>query len=397
VTLAWIDQDQLARLRAADVLAFAEMEDALGHDHGNRNRVAVLRHALAGQQPQSDHAHGAAVPDLLPTEGPRLHPGRNYDLEVPASIRLLARADVERLLDLDALIEALADAFRKLSSGEASVPPRIAASNAGGLLAAMPGYLPGGGLEVKLVSVFPGNHDRGLPSHQALIALFDENDGSPRAVMDGTGITAIRTGAAAALSVRLLARPEAAVLAVLGAGVQGRAHLKAVPRTRRFSEIRLASKHRDHADALARDFPGVRVAGSFEEAVTGADVVCCCTDSAAPVIRRAWLKPGAHVTSVGASRGGPELGPDVINAGVLCVESRAAFLAYPAGAHELQGLDAERAVELGELVAGTRPGRSGGQDLTVYKSMGHAVEDIAAARLVLDRAIAENAGTLVEL
>lgn len=313
------------------------------------------------------------------------------------SVRLLARADVERLLDVDALIDALADAFRKLSAGETSVPPRIATANADGLLAAMPGYVPGAGMLVKLVSVFPGNHDRGLPSHQALITLFDETDGRPLAVMDGTAITALRTGATSALSVRLLARPDARVLAVLGAGVQGRSHLMAVPRVKQFAEIRLASRVREHAQALAGDFPQARVVDSFEEAVAGADVVCCCTDSAEPIVTRSWLKPGVHVTSVGASRKGPELGSDVVNADVLCVESRAAFLPYPAGANELQGMDAGRAVELGELVSGTRPGRTGDQQLTVYKSMGHAVEDIAAARLVFGRALKENVGSLVEL
>jgi ornithine cyclodeaminase/alanine dehydrogenase-like protein (mu-crystallin family) len=313
------------------------------------------------------------------------------------AIRLLAKADVERLLDIDALIDALADAFRKLSAGEASVPPRIATSNADGLLAAMPGHVRGSGMLVKLVSVFPHNHDRGLPSHQALIALFDETDGRPVAVMDGTAITATRTGAASALSVRLLARPDAHVLAVLGAGVQGRSHLMAVPRVRRFSEIRLASRVHEHALALARDFPEARVVASFQEAVAGADVVCCCTDAAEPVVMRSWLKPGAHVTSVGASRQGPELGPDVLSADVLSVESRSAFLPYPAGAHELQGMDAGRAVELGELVSGTRRGRSDDQELTLYKSTGHAVEDIAAAHLVFERAMEANVGSLVEL
>jgi ornithine cyclodeaminase/alanine dehydrogenase-like protein (mu-crystallin family) len=314
-----------------------------------------------------------------------------------SSIRLISKADVERLLDIDALIDALADAFRKLSAGEASVPPRIAASNADGLLAAMPGYLRGAGMLVKLVSVFPHNHDRGLPSHQAVITLFDETDGRAVAVMDGTAITAVRTGAASALSVRLLARREAQVLAVLGAGVQGRSHLMAVPRVRRFSEIRLASRVRDHATALARDFPQVQVVASFEEAVTGADVVCCCTDAAEPVVMRSWLKPGAHVTSVGASRRGPELGPDVLSADVLSVESRSAFLPYPAGAHELQGMDAGRAVELGELVSGMKRGRTGDEQLTVYKSMGHAVEDIAAAHLVFERALKDDIGSVIEL
>jgi ornithine cyclodeaminase/alanine dehydrogenase-like protein (mu-crystallin family) len=112
---------------------------------------------------------------------------------------------------------------------------------------------------------------------------------------------------------------------------------------------------------------------------------------------RSWLKPGVHLTSVGASRKGPELGPDVLSADVLCVESRSAFLPYPAGAHELQGMDAKQAVELGELVSGTRPGRTGDEELTVYKSMGHAVEDIAAAHLVFERALADNVGSVVEL
>ena len=314
-----------------------------------------------------------------------------------SSIRLIGKADVERLLDIDALIDALADAFQKLSAGEASVPPRIAAGNPAGLLAAMPGYVRGGGMLVKLVSVFPHNHDRGLPSHQALIALFDETDGRPIAVMDGTAITAIRTGATSALSVRLLASPNARVLTVLGAGVQGRSHLMAVPRVRQFSEIRLASRVHEHALALARNFPGAQVMSSFQEAVVGADVVCCCTDSAEPVIVRSWLKPGVHVTSVGASRRGPELGPDVLSADVLCVESRSAFLPYPGGAHELQGMDADRSVELGELVSGTKRGRSGDEQLTVYKSMGHAVEDIAAAHLVFESALKDNVGSVVEL
>jgi alanine dehydrogenase len=318
---------------------------------------------------------------------------------VRTSIRLLSRADVERLLDLDQLLEALAGAFAKVSQGAVSVPPRIAAMTPDGLLGAMPGYLPGAGLETKLVSVFPGNHTRGLPSHQALIALFDEHTGSPRAVMDGTAITAIRTGAASALSARLLARPDARVLAVLGAGVQGRSHLAALGRVREFAEVRIASRNPEHARALAAEVGGgAAAAESFEAACRGADVVCCCTDASAPVIELEWVAAGAHVTSVGASRAGPELGVELVSvADVLAVETRAAFLPYPAGAHELQGLPPERAVELGELVLGTRPGRTGQDQLTLYKSMGHAVEDIAAARLVLDAAEREGAGTVVEL
>ncbi|MBD0329732.1 MAG: ornithine cyclodeaminase family protein [Thermoleophilia bacterium] len=310
-------------------------------------------------------------------------------------VRFLNQADVRRLLDLDRLIDALAGAFVELSAGRASVPPRVAAFAPGGFLGAMPGYV-GGVLEAKLVSVFPRNGGRGVPTHQALIVLFDEETGTPACMMDGTHVTAVRTAAASALATRVLAREDARVLAVLGAGVQARSHLEAVTRVRRFSEVRVASRTRTRADALAEAF-GVRAVASFEEAVGGADVVCSCTDSPRPVLRRDWLAPGAHVTSVGAAREGPELDPETVTAGVLAVESRVAFEPYPAGAHELQGLDPSAAVELGELLAGTRQGRSSPDEVTVYKSTGHAVEDAAAARLVYERALAAGVGAELEL
>ena len=309
----------------------------------------------------------------------------------------LSRADVERLLDLDALMDVLADAFRALSAGGTSTPPRTAARSAAGLLGVMPGFVPGLGLEAKLVSVFADNHRVGLPSHQALIALFDEETGSPLAVMDGTHVTAFRTAASSALSARLLARPEARVLAVLGAGVQGAAHLQAMAHVRRFDEVRVASRSLDHAEALASRSPMARAMRSFEDAVRGADLVCCCTDASEPILRYEWLKPGAHVTSVGANFEGPELDPETVRSGRLFVESHVAFQAPPAGAAELVGLDASTAAELGEVLSGAAPGRTSESEITVYKSMGHAVEDAAAARLVYDRALAEGAGLRVPL
>jgi alanine dehydrogenase len=306
----------------------------------------------------------------------------------------LSESDVRALLDVDRLIDELAPAFVAVSEARVSVPPRIAALAPQGLLAAMPGYVDGV-LETKLVSVFPGNHALGVPSHQALIALFDAENGTPLAVMDGTAITALRTAAASALATRALAQEDARVLAVLGAGVQGRSHLEAVPRVRAFAEIRVASRTPAHAEALAAEL-GARAVASFEEAVRGADVVCCCTDSSEPVLRRDWLAEGAHVTSVGFARGGPELDADTVRAGLLVVESRVAFEPYPAGAHELQGLDPGSALELGEVLAG-HGGRTSPAQLTVYKSMGHAVEDAVAARLVYERAEAEGAGTRLEL
>jgi ornithine cyclodeaminase/alanine dehydrogenase-like protein (mu-crystallin family) len=317
--------------------------------------------------------------------------------EESRELLVIGQAEVQRLLDLDELLDALARAFPEVSSGRASVPPRVAARTRGGLLGVMPGYLPGAGLESKLVAVFPGNHDHGLPSHLALIALFDEETGRPLAVMDGTHITSVRTAAASALTARLLARPEARVLAILGAGVQGQQHLEAMRHVGEFHEIRVASRNRDHAEALASTIASARAMTDFEQAVRGADVVCCCTDAAEPVIAYEWLSPGAHVTSVGANTAGGELDADTVRRGRLFVESRAAFEPPPAGSAELAGMDPASATELGELLSGQAPGRESADQVTVYKSMGHAVEDAAAARLVYDRALREGAGQRVPI
>jgi ornithine cyclodeaminase/alanine dehydrogenase-like protein (mu-crystallin family) len=310
----------------------------------------------------------------------------------------LNRADVERLLEVDAMLEVLADALISLSSGVTSVPPRSAARVDGrGLLGVMPGYIPGVALETKLVSVFPGNDDLGLPSHQALIALFDEGTGAPVALMDGTYITAIRTGGTAAVAARVLARDDAAVLAILGAGVQGWSHLETFPHVRDFKEIRIASRNPERATELAARHPRALGVASFEDAVRDADVVACCTDAREPMLRREWLKPGTHVSSVGGTFG-PELDQETIHAGRIFVEWRGAVTnAPPAGAHELQGLDPEEVTEVGEVLAKKKPGRQSAAEITVYKSTGHAVEDAATARLVYDRARALGVGVRLTL
>ena len=308
---------------------------------------------------------------------------------------LLTRSDVEALLDVDALIDALEDGFRDVSSGSASVPPRVAAFTPHGYLGAMPGYA-AGVLETKLVTVFDDNEAKGLPSHQALIALFDPGTGSALALMDGTHITATRTAAASAVATRLLAREDAGVLAIVGAGVQGRSHARIVPRVRNITEIRIASRDREKAERLAREVDG-RAKRSFEDIVRGANIVCVCTDSSTPVIERGWLDSGVHVNSVGASPKGGELDRATVTAGLLAVESRTAFQPPPAGAAELDGLDPEAAVEIGELLEGTRKGRTDDRQITVYKSMGHAVEDAVAAKLVYEAAVRQGAGREVEL
>lgn len=319
-------------------------------------------------------------------------------LKEPArELLILGESDVQRLLDLDELVDALAAAFVELSEGRTSVPPRVAARTGSGLLAAMPGYLPGAGLGAKLVTVFPGNHAAGLPSHLALITLFDDATGRALAVMDGTYITAVRTAAGSALSARLLARPDSAVLTILGAGVQGETHLRALQRVRTFQEVRIASRNPDHAAALASTSPRARPIRSFEEAVRGADVVCCCTDAGEPIIAFDWLSPGTHVTSVGSNQGGPELDADTVRRGRLFVESRVGFQPPPAGSAELAGLDPDQGTELGEVVAGRAAARENVEQITVYKSMGHAVEDTAAAALVYREAVRQGAGQTVAL
>ena len=308
---------------------------------------------------------------------------------------LLTRADVEALIEPDLLREEVASALAELSAGRASMPNRIAAlvPDRDGLLAAMPAYLPkAGALTTKLVSLFPRNTDR--PTHQAIIAAFDPANGTPIAVMDGEAITAARTAAASALATDLLARKDARVLAVLGTGVQARAHLRAVPRVRRFEEILIAGRDRAKADALAAeatDGMRVRTVRSFADAVSAADVVCATTHSPDPVVKRQWVGDGTHVCSIGYNTAGRELDEDTVVDALVVVESRAATLAPPpGGANDLLWpirdgrITAEHVhAELGELVTGSRPGRSDPAQITVYKGVGVAVEDAAAASLVL--------------
>src|SRR3954469_11277750 len=293
---------------------------------------------------------------------------------------VLTRADVEACLDLDRLIDALAAAHAELSRGDVSMPARIAAFAPQGLLAAMPAYLPSAGIGAKLVSVYPHNQTP-LPSHQAAIVLFDADTGLATAFMDGTYITAMRTAAAAALAAKLLARADARVLAILGTGVQSRSAQEMFPRARDFAEVRVAGR------------------GEFEDAVRGADIVHATTASPEPVVRLEWLGPGAHVSSVGYGAGGSELDPAIVErADVVVVEQRdSASAPLPAGASELEPRGRDGVVELGEIVAGTAQGRTAPGQITLYKSVGVAVQDLAAAALVLAAARERGAGQEIEL
>jgi ornithine cyclodeaminase len=325
----------------------------------------------------------------------------------------LNQHEVESLLDLDRLVEALGPAMADLSAGRVSMPPRVVTQvrEWGGLLAAMPAFLDSRQiLETKLVTVFPQNAAPGLPSHQAVILVFDAHTGSPRAMMDGTAITARRTAAGSALATRLLARPEAHILAIVGTGVQARAHAKAIPRVRPIKEIRVVGRNRTGAVAMAEEITqGLGISTKAFElgqaAFAGVDVICATTHSAEPVVKGEWLEPGVHVNSVGLNPNGRELDGEAVRRALVVVETRAAALApAPSGANDLllairEGLIAEDHIhaEIGELISGARPGRTSPDQITLYKSVGVAVQDAVAAHLVLEAADQQGVGTDIAL
>jgi alanine dehydrogenase len=244
---------------------------------------------------------------------------------------------------------------------------------------------------VKLVSLFPG-HD---PAHQAAIVVFDAATGAPAALMDGDAITAARTAAGSRLATRLLARDDARVLTVVGTGVQAGAHLAALRREREWAEVRVTGRRAERVEALAAAH-AARAFASIRSALEAADVVCVATSATEPVLRREWLAPGAHVNSVGYTTRGRELDEATVRDALVVVESRDAALAPPpAGSADLAGADVH--AELGELVAGTRAGRTTPGQLTLYKSVGVGLEDDAAAALALRGAEARGLGTVVEL
>jgi len=312
-------------------------------------------------------------------------------------VLVLSAADVERALDLDELLDTLADGFRALSSREVDAPARNGITTDRGFVLAMPAWRRGGPVSVKLVTVFEENDPAVIPTHQALLCLIDEATGSVRTVMDGTYVTAVRTNGAAALSARLLARPDAAVLAIVGAGVQGEVALRMFPRVREIQEIRVASKRPEDAERLASRDPRARAVRSAEEAVRGADIVALSTHAYEPVAEPEWFAPGAHVTSVGYAPPAGELHPGILDRGSLFVETREAFEPPPVGCGELAGRDPALGAELGEVLLDIRPGRRDAGELTVYKAMGHAMEDMVAARLADSRAREAGLGRVVPL
>ena len=325
---------------------------------------------------------------------------------------LLSRVETESLMDLDALRYALRGAMEDVSAGRGSMPPRIAAIlPARGLLAVMPAYLSAGErLAAKLVSLFPGNAGTSLATHQAVVIVFDAGSGEPLALLDGTSITTLRTAAGSALSAELLAPEDASTMAILGTGVQARAHAEAMIRVRPIQGIRVAGRNWERAVSLSSELQhtlkiDVRAVETYAAACANADLICAATHSPDPVVHRDYLKPGAHVTSVGYNMAGREVDSATVSDALVVVESRDAALAPPpAGSNDLtvpiqEGLIGPDHIhaEIGELLLGTKPGRSSKDQITLYKSVGIAAQDVVAASLVLDAARERNLGLEVDL
>jgi ornithine cyclodeaminase/alanine dehydrogenase-like protein (mu-crystallin family) len=313
-------------------------------------------------------------------------------------VMIISEAEVMRLLDLNRLLDGLADGFRALSRGDIQTPhrPEITVPEKGFMLS-MPSWRKGDPMMVKMVCVFEDNLKIDLPNHLALINLFDEQTGMPLCVMDGTYITGIRTAAAAVLSARKLARPDARIATIIGAGVQGREHLRLLPLIRDFDEIQVCSLYHDDAEKLAALTPKARAVVDVEGAVRRSDVVCLCSHSGTPVIAADWVKPGTHVTSVGYTPWPGELPQELVRNHTLFVEDDASFEPQPVGCAELQGVDPATATKLGDMLCGKAPGRTGHDQITVYKAMGVAMEDLVAATLVYRRAKEEGFRTAAVL
>jgi ornithine cyclodeaminase len=337
-------------------------------------------------------------------------------------VLVLSHDDVRAALTPAACLDAMAEVLAARARGDAYMPLRsvMRAPGAAGLLGLMPAWrgdregdrAPDRGdgsatFALKAVCVMPGNPARGLDAHQGVVALFDGETGQPTAILDASAITAIRTAAVTALATSVLAREDARELAIIGAGVQAAAHIEALRQVREFEVVRVYAPTADHVraliDGVAAGAPPASAAASAEEAVRGADVVVTVTSSREPVLRREWLAQGAHVNAVGASTpNAREIDVATVAAAALFADSRES-LQHEAGEYRLgleqgaiTGEDHVRA-ELGEVLAGLRPGRAGDQELTLFRSLGLAVEDLAAAEVAVAGARRLGRGTEVEL
>jgi ornithine cyclodeaminase len=353
--------------------------------------------------------------DVMPRDMGIRMPDRRQSLSIAVmDVLVLSAADVERLLPMRDCIEVMRKALISLAKGQAVVPLRLVMRmpDASGFLGVMPGFIGGDGkaesaLGMKAVLVFPGNAQRGIDTHQGAVLLFEADSGRLAAVMDGAMVTAIRTAAVSAVATDVLARKDATELAILGAGVQGRTHLEAIAAVRPLRRARIWSRNSDHAHALVdgqkSKLPfALEVASTAQEAVRDADIIATVTASPQPVLERAWLKDGTHINAVGASiPTAREIDSSTVAAARLVVDRRESALNEAGDVlipmrEGIIGADHIKA-ELGEILIGSKPGRQSVGELTLFKSLGLAIEDVASAAFIARRARQVRAGQTVQM
>jgi ornithine cyclodeaminase/alanine dehydrogenase-like protein (mu-crystallin family) len=325
-------------------------------------------------------------------------------------ILVLDNRQIRELLPMTDCIELMADALKALASGEVYQPLRtiIRPTEARGLLGLMPAYRAGeqGAFGLKAICVSPENPAKGKDAHQGAVMLFSRETGELLALMNASEITAIRTAAVSAVATRLLAREGAEQLAIIGAGVQARTHLTALAAVRQIKHARVTARNIEHAHQLAREmqpkcaFP-IEPVGSNEEAVRGADLIVTATSSLEPVINKEWVSAGAHINAIGThSPNSREIDGATMAAARIFTDRRESAL-NEAGDYLLaakEGLVTPESIlgELGELLTGTKSGRTSAIEITLFKSLGLAIEDIVSADYLYQKAKSQNAGAWID-
>jgi ornithine cyclodeaminase/alanine dehydrogenase-like protein (mu-crystallin family) len=320
------------------------------------------------------------------------------------SVLILSEPDVHALLDMESCIEAMESALAALARDELYMPLRFVMRppDTTDLMGFMPARRGGDSplWSLKEIAITPGNSEHGLDPHQGAVLLHDGRTGQLVAILNASAVTEIRTAAVSAAATKVLARKDAEVVAILGSGVQGRSHVAAMRAILAGPEIRIWSKTPAHAETLARESDAVACA-TVEEALEGAHVVCTTTAAREPIVRREWLATGAHVNAVGASvPAARELDSATVAAAALFVDRRESALSeagdYLLAVREAAIGPGHIRAELGEVLVGIHPGRTSESELTIFKSLGLAVEDLAAAELCVRRARERDVGVEAE-
>ena len=322
-------------------------------------------------------------------------------------ILILSCTQIRELLPMRECIELMADALAALARGEVFQPLRTITRppDAHGLLGLMPAYRSGehGAFGLKAICVFPGNPGQGKDAHQGAVMLFSRETGELLALMNASEITAIRTAAVSAVATRLLAREDAEVLGIIGAGVQARTHLTALECVRPIKEARVACRNIEHAQQLAQEmqfsFP-IKPVRTNEEAVRGADLIVTATSSLEPVINKDWISPGAHVNAIGThSPNSREVDSGTMSVARIFVDRRESAINesgdYLLAAKEGAVTPESILGEIGEILIGTKAGRTSETEITLFKSLGLAIEDVACADYIYKKATANNLGNYV--